>query len=559
MSLQEKNQRLAGRWLATIRKEGKNRMKNALKIGGVVILVLALVGAGTILLRQNSGSATAEEAVPTAVVSVGSIEELVSTTGNVVADRQASLAFATSGEIAKVLVREGQEVEPGQVLARLDTSSLEWQIARSEASLASAQARLEQVQQPASDEDLASAQAALDSARASLEKTQEGSSEEDLASAQAALDSAQANYDKVKAGPTEEELAAAQAQVDNARASVQQAQAAYDRVKDKPDVAMRQESLNLQSATISLEQAQANYDSVANHPTASELASAEAQVAQAEASLAALLDRPNESEIASAEAQVVQAEASLNTLLNRPNAEDVTVQQAAVEEAATALAQAEAQLEDAVVSAPFGGVVAAVNVNEGEWASPGAPAFVLVATEPLILDVSVDEVDVAEIAEGQKAHLSFDALKGEEIPGTVTYIAPASTDVGGAVAYGVEISFGPETEAGQALPVRLGMTADVDIVVASAEGVLLVPNRAIEADREAGRYYVTRQSALDTTERLEVQIGVRDESHTQILEGLEEGDVLVLPQVPEQEQEGQGFGMGGGGGMGGMLSGQGGR
>jgi HlyD family secretion protein len=312
---------------------------------------------------------------------------------------------------------------------------------------------------------------------------------------------------------------------------------------------MRQESLNLQSATISLEQAQANYDSVANHPTASELASAGAQVAQAEASLAALLDRPSDSEIASAEAQVTQAEANLNTLLNRPNAEDVAVQQAAVEEAATALAQTRSQLEDAVITAPFGGVVVAVNVNEGEWASPGAPAFVLAAAKPLILDVNVDEVDVAQIAEGQTAYLSFDALKGEEIAGTVTYIAPASTNVGGAVAYGVEISLVPETAAGQALPIRLGMTADVNVVVASAQGVLLVPNRAIEADREAGRYYVTRQTALGTTERLEVQIGLRDESHTQIIEGLEEGTVLVLPQVPEQGQEQQGFGPGSGGGM----------
>jgi HlyD family secretion protein len=172
---------------------------------------------------------------------------------------------------------------------------------------------------------------------------------------------------------------------------------------------------------------------------------------------------------------------------------------------------------------------------------------VLAATEPLILDVKVDEVDVAQIAEGQEAHLSFDALKGEQVVGTVTYIAPASTNVGGAVAYGVEISFVPETSEGQALPVRLGMTADVDIVVAGAEGALLVPNRAIEANREAGLYYITRQGALGTTERLEVLIGLRDESQTQVVEGLEEGDVLVLPDVPEQGEEQQRFGPGGGG------------
>jgi HlyD family secretion protein len=310
---------------------------------------------------------------------------------------------------------------------------------------------------------------------------------------------------------------------------------------------MRQEALNLQNATISLEQAQANYAAVANHPTESELAAAGAQVSQAEATLAALLERPTQSETASAEAQVAQAEASLNSLRTRPNPEDVAVQQAAVDEAALALAQTRSQVEDAVIEAPFAGTILSVNINEGEWGSMGAPAFVLASTHPLILDVNVDEVDVALLAEGQPAHLSFDALKGEQVDGTVTRIAPSSTSVGGAVAYGVEISFEPATSSGLILPVRLGMTADVDIVVDTAKDALLVPNRAIEADREAGRYYVTRQRPDSTTQRLEVRIGLRDEGQTQILEGLDEDDRLVLPEVPGQGQNDQGFGSGQGG------------
>jgi HlyD family secretion protein len=93
------------------------------------------------------------------------------------------------------------------------------------------------------------------------------------------------------------------------------------------------------------------------------------------------------------------------------------------------------------------------------------------------------------------------------------------------------------------------MTADVDVVTDSAEDALLVPNQAIEANRAAGRYYVTRQLADGTTERLEVVIGLRDETNTQILEGLEEGDIVVLPEVPEQRQMEEQFGPGQGGGM----------
>jgi hypothetical protein len=97
------------------------------------------------------------------------------------------------------------------------------------------------------------------------------------------------------------------------------------------------------------------------------------------------------------------------------------------------------------------------------------------------------------------------------------------------------------------------MTADGDIVVASADGALLVPNRAIEADREAGRYYVQRQTVGGSIERLEVQIGLRTESQTQILKGPEEGERLVLPEVPGQGEEFPG--PGGPGMFGGMRPG----
>jgi HlyD family secretion protein len=526
-------------------------MKTALKVGGILLVVVVLVGGGAFFLRQQSGlslpgsPAAAETPEPSASVTQGSIAETVSATGNVAADRQTTLTFASSGTIAEVLAEKGQEVEAGQVLASLDTTSLEWQIARSQSSLETAQARLEQAQQPASAEDLASAQAALDNALANYEDVKDGASVEDLASAQAALDSAEASYKKVKDGPTREDLASVQAALDSARAAVQQAQAAYDKVKYVADIQARQESLNLQNATIELERAQANYDSVANGPTTSDLASAEAQVAQAEAQMAQLLERPTASELAAAEAQVVQAEAQLAQLLELPKAEDVAVTQAQVEEAAVALAQAQSQLDDALITAPFDGAVLSVDIREGEWGTPGAPAIILAATEPLILQANVDEVDVAQIAEGQTAFLSFDALLGiqdEPVAGTVTYIAPASTDVGGAVAYGVEVSFSPGE-----LPVRLGMTADVDIVADSAGNALLLPNQAIESDRAAGRYFVTLLHPDGTTERVEVVIGLRDESQTQIVEGLEEGAMVVLPQVPEQVMTERQFGPPGGG------------
>jgi HlyD family secretion protein len=211
-----------------------------------------------------------------------------------------------------------------------------------------------------------------------------------------------------------------------------------------------------------------------------------------------------------------------------------------VDEAAVALAQAESNLKDLAIFAPFDGVILSVQIRAGEWGSPGAPAIEMAATESLILEANIDEIDVALVEDGQRAMLSFDALNDVQdgsLPGTVTYIAPASTNVGGAIAYPIDVSFTPGE-----LPVRLGMTADVDIVVASVEDALLVPNQAIESERGAGRYFVNVPRLDGTTQRVEVVIGLRDEVQTEIVDGLQEGDVVVLPQVPEQIQTEQGFG-----------------
>lgn len=520
-------------------------MKKVLRTGSILLLAAGVIGAVLLFVARPKLSAAPNEAasVSTAVISRGSIEQTVSATGNVAPQSKVTLSFESSGRIAQILVKEGQQVKAGDALAGLDTTSLQFQIAQAQASLASAQARLRQAQEPVSAEDLASAQAALASAQASYDRTQAGPSKEDLASAQAALDSAKASYEEVRAGPKAADLASVQAALDNAAASLQQAQAAYDRVKDRADIAMRSEALNLQAATIEYERAKAAYNAARNHPTPSELAAARAKVRQAEASLAQLKSSPTASELAAAAAQVAQARAQLAQLEAQPNADEVTVAQANVDQAQVSLQEAQSQLDKAVLKAPFDGTVVAVNVEQGEWGSPGSPAFVLDNTSALFVDIQVDEVDVAQLAEGQTVHLRFSALNGQTVDGTLAHIAPTATNAGGAQAYDARIAF-----AAGALPVRLGMTSEVSIVAARADDALLAPNRAITADREAGRYYVTVQRALGATETVEVQIGLRDGQYTQILAGLNEGDQLVLPQVPTQGTSSQG-----GGPFGGMM------
>lgn len=506
-------------------------MKKPLLIGGILLLVIALAAVGLLVVRPRLQSRSGESAaVATATVARGSIEQTVSAIGNVAAEKRATLSFSSTGKVVSVSAVKGQAVQSGDEIARLDTTALERQVARAQASLQTTRARLQQAQRPANAEDLASAEAALASTQAAYDRVKAGPLPEEIAYAQAAYDSAVAFYNTVKAGATAPERAAAEASLVQAEANVQKAQAAYDAVKGSPIIGMLPQSLELQSATNALIQARANYDTLLSRPTPYELASAKAQMLQAASALAQLKARPAASELASANAQVAQAQAALAQLQALPDADAVAVAQAALDEAQLALEQTQAQLDDAILRAPFDGIIVSLNVTAGQYATPGSPVAIVDSAGSFLLDVSIDEVDVSELAEGQSAYLAFTALPGRVVTGTVDSIAPASTNIGGAQAYAVQIGFTPGD-----LTIRLGMTADVQIVVARAADALLVPSRAVTADREAGRYYVTRQLPSGLTAQAEVRIGLRDSSSVQILEGVEEGDILVLPVLPGTE------------------------
>jgi multidrug efflux pump subunit AcrA (membrane-fusion protein) len=107
------------------------------------------------------------------------------------------------------------------------------------------------------------------------------------------------------------------------------------------------------------------------------------------------------------------------------------------------------------------------------------------------------------------------------------------------------------------------MTADASLLTSRREDVLLVPNRAVQADREAGTYSVTLveqgPGGEEVTRRVEVTIGLRDDTYTQITGGLEEGDTVrigafVPPENPfEQDGPPDGQGPGGGNGPFGLV------
>ncbi len=188
---------------------------------------------------------------------------------------------------------------------------------------------------------------------------------------------------------------------------------------------------------------------------------------------------------------------------------------------------AEIQLSYATISSPTSGVIASVSTQEGEAIAAGlaAPTFVnIIDLHRLEVHTYVDETDIGKIDIGQRARFTVDTYPGVEFPGRVTAIYPKAVIEDNVVNYIATVEILDFKEH----VLRPEMTAHVTIILEERQGVLTVPTAAIHRDR--GERYV---NVLEENEhvRRTVSVGWRDGTYTEILDGLQEGDVVVVAEL----------------------------
>ena len=261
-------------------------------------------------------------------------------------------------------------------------------------------------------------------------------------------------------------------------------------------------------------------------------------MAQARANLAKLT--PTAEDLAVVKANLDQAKANLAKLTAAATVTHLLIQQAAVTQAEQSLQQAQLNLDNATLKAPFGGIIAQVNVDPGSSANAATAAIKLINRNPLHVDLKLSENDVAQVQLDQSVKLTIQSLDGWQTDGKVSYIAPAADNSNGVVTYAVRVSF-PDNDP----KVKVGMTADLDIVTAEGVASCWCPTRLCcpKARGEWSRCPPTDAQGRPTTPReVEVTTGLSDGTLTEILSGLSEGDqVIALPDNGVVRQSRGGF------------------
>ncbi|MFH1129657.1 MAG: efflux RND transporter periplasmic adaptor subunit [Patescibacteria group bacterium] len=268
-----------------------------------------------------------------------------------------------------------------------------------------------------------------------------------------------------------------------------------------------------------------------------------------------------------AEYSIKEKEISLKKIMAGSDDLDIRSKKITIQQKEDALITARENLAGCYVRAPFDGIVAEISVKKGDSVSSGTKLLTFVS-EQKIAEITLNEIDAVKVKTDQKTTITFDAIEDLTITGEVVEVDTMGTVSQGVVSYNVKILFDTQDER-----VKPGMSLSVAIITDVKQNVLLVPNSAIKSSGDISYVEMPNEKiTLDTATtnsgvilatvpgQQQVEIGLVNDSYTEIISGLNEGDEIIIKTnnssvTTTTTQPQNSFRIPGAGGGGGMFRG----
>ncbi len=446
---------------------------------GALALLIVAVLAGCSLSGATTGANNSTGAgSESGKIGQASVTDTIEATGSISAAQDAELAWKTGGVVENVAFKSGDMVKAGDTMATLELTSVPSSVLSAQAELINAQKALDDLTPSALSISQAEQKvaAATDDLK-DKEKIANGlgtpSSQSDIDQANATvllakiqLDKAWDKYKPYRNRPDDNQIKAA---LYNRWAQAQKThEDAVRRLNNLKGVTVNQTALALAKANVEL---------------------AKAVLADANKDLADLQAGANTQDVAAAKARITAAKATLSMLS---------------------------------ITAPFDGEVLVADAQPGDVVQAGQTAFTLANRQQLHVETLVDEADIQGVNLGDTAEITLDALPGQTLNGTVSFINPMGEKIAGNVKYKVTVILDTLDQ-----PALLGATADVTIQTGAPRQALVAPVRAVQTD-SAGEF-VNRVQADGSLQRVDIVSGALQGDQVIILSGdLKPGDTVQL-------------------------------
>lgn len=534
----------------------------------LLALIIGLAAAGLWYYRGRSATGqAAPAALPMQVVEAkqGNLRVSLTVVGELDAVQRQDMTFSRmkgSAALAKLNVKTGDGVHAGDALAAIDPAPYQQSLDQARSDLQSAQERLADLTTPASALDLAKAELAVAKAEANVEQTTYDLSQvqaPDLTRLRKAVQDAQdavtlaelqqAQTEHNALAKNERDLLYAvdwhQRRINELQALVDQGQANLEQTQ-----ALAKERETLGATQSDLARVQASRQ-LALQATAADTAQAKAALADAQDALAKAQAGGDALALAKARLAVQDAQVTLatakdnrDTLTAGPDAVTLTTAKADVDRKKLAVADAEAALAGATLTAPFDGTILRVNTAAGNLVGANTTVLSLANLNNLNVLASVDETSIRRVQTGQDVQITFDAFAGQTLRGKVLSVPLQGELQGNVMVYEVPISL----QGGESLPLLVGMTANAQIQTGQANNAVLIPSIAVQEVGGKSQVLVPNPAdAQGPPQVVDVQTGLSDGTNTQIVSGLSAGEKVLVrytsTQTTNQNRNQGGFGI----------------
>ncbi|MFA5014358.1 MAG: efflux RND transporter periplasmic adaptor subunit [Actinomycetota bacterium] len=200
--------------------------------------------------------------------------------------------------------------------------------------------------------------------------------------------------------------------------------------------------------------------------------------------------------------------------------------------ARTDYGEAQKNLDDYVLEAPYDGVIISSDFKTGNQNSGGS--IISIISDNFLIKTTIGETDISKVTEGDETYIALDAYPDKQFSGEVEKIIPIAIEEGNIVSFEISIKFGDleETE------LYYGLSADADIVAEKAENVLYVPIQSVYQENEKNyvdvlisQQQVDSEDITQAVKKVEVTTGINDYSYIEITSGLTEGDIIVTSRI----------------------------
>src|SRR5919199_7751 len=551
----------------TPQKQSPKKPSRQPKRWAVGLVAAGLLAVPTTIYIAKSRSQPKVDAIASMTVPVEAenLTVRITSSGTVQPVQRVNLSPKGSGRIAELFVEQGDRVEAGQIVARMESRDVEAQLAQAKAREASARAKLAKIEAGNRSEDIASARARLEQAEASLAQLQAGSRVEEVAGARARLQQTQANLQRLRSGSRVEEVSQARARLAQAQArlayaqngsvkqEIAQAQTQIDSSKAQAELTAQRVERNRplveegalakdkldelikenRTAQAKLIESQKRLQQL-QESRESQIQQLQAAVQVEQQALKQLQNGTRSEEIAKAEAAVAEAKSQFAAQENGSRPEEIAQAKAELAEAQAQVRYQEVQLEDTKVRAPFAGVITQRYAIQGAFVTPATSAseatsatstsIVALAKEVEVL-AKVPEADISQIKPGQEVEIVADAYPDKVFKGKVKLIAPEAVKERDVTLFQVRVAI----DTGKDL-LQSGMNVDLRFVGQKLSNALVVPTVAIVTNK--GQTGVLVPDEKQQPKFKPVTVGSTIGNKIQILEGAASGD-RVFTELPQ--------------------------